>query len=332
MTKVWRLLFIFLTLSLILVVAANLVLPDNNLHMVFCDVGQGDGILLYQKDKQVIVDGGPNDSILSCMSRYLPFWDRKVEVVILTNPDTDHYTGLVSILKNYKVENYVAPQLSKDDASFAAFQKVVQAEEKEGMRVHYGYAGQRIDLASPGVTSRAWRVWEMEEVWPTREYFAQTVIPAQAGNQKDIDWVPASAGMTKEGAVLSTSTGKETNELSLVYLLKFGNFKALLTGDLQPPATDAVAQFIARQEGERGLKSATTVLKVPHHGSKNGLTEGLLKAVSPQLAVISVGRNNRFGHPSPETLNLLKGVQTLRTDQEGDIEVVTDGKMWWVSK
>ncbi|MBI2590940.1 MAG: MBL fold metallo-hydrolase [Candidatus Blackburnbacteria bacterium] len=311
MNKLWRYYFIFLALTVVLFAAGIVYTPDNNLHMVFCDVGQGDGILIYQKDKQAVVDGGPNDAILSCMSRYLPFWDRKVEVVILTNPDTDHYTGLVSILKNYKVENYVAPQLSKDDASFAALQQVVQTQEKKGMLVHYGYAGQKVELASKGSTFRG---WEMEEVWPTREFFVEEVL---AGTAKE------GVGMTGSGEVLAASTGTETNELSLVYLLKFGNFKALLTGDLQPPATDELAALLS-------FLRPISVLKVPHHGSKNGLTENLLKAVSPQLAVISVGRNNRFGHPSPETLNLLKGVQTLRTDREGDIEVVTDGEKWWV--
>lgn len=71
---------------------------------------------------------------------------------------------------------------------------------------------------------------------------------------------------------------------------------------------------------------------MPHHGSKNGLTKKLLDAVTPEVAVISVGKNNRYGHPHEEVLNLLseKEVKILRTDQKGNIEVVANGSTWWV--
>ncbi|MFH1863991.1 MAG: MBL fold metallo-hydrolase, partial [bacterium] len=72
-------------------------------------------------------------------------------------------------------------------------------------------------------------------------------------------------------------------------------------------------------------------IKVPHHGSKNGLTQKLLEAVVPKLAVISVGKNS-YGHPSGETLKILRDYDTkiLRTDQLGDVEVISDGEKFWV--
>ena len=75
------------------------------------------------------------------------------------------------------------------------------------------------------------------------------------------------------------------------------------------------------------------VLKVPHHGSKNGLTKEMLEAASPGLAIISAGRKNRYGHPHEETLGVLRemGVKILRTDQEGEIEIISDGKSWQVN-
>jgi len=73
-------------------------------------------------------------------------------------------------------------------------------------------------------------------------------------------------------------------------------------------------------------------LKVAHQGAKDGLDENFLKKVSPKLAVISVGENNRYGHPHAETLEELKnaGVEIKRTDRDGTIEVVSDCKRWWV--
>jgi len=74
------------------------------------------------------------------------------------------------------------------------------------------------------------------------------------------------------------------------------------------------------------------VLKVPHHGSKTGMTDGFFQWLGPiKLAVISVGKN-MYGHPAEETITRLEkdGASVLRTDQEGNIEVVSDGKNWEV--
>jgi competence protein ComEC len=74
------------------------------------------------------------------------------------------------------------------------------------------------------------------------------------------------------------------------------------------------------------------VLQVPHHGSATGLTAAALQAINPKMAAISVGKKNRYGHPKQSTLQLLKDDQTSiqRTDQRGDIEIVSDGKGWVV--
>jgi competence protein ComEC len=57
---------------------------DNKLHIVFCDVGQGDGILITTPDRHhIIVDAGPDNKILSCLSRHMPFWERTIDLIIL---------------------------------------------------------------------------------------------------------------------------------------------------------------------------------------------------------------------------------------------------------
>lgn len=61
------------------------------------------------------------------------------------------------------------------------------------------------------------------------------------------------------------------------------------------------------------------ILKVGHHGSKNATSQEFLEQVNPEIAVILVGKNNQYNHPSPETLERLQGIQVLRTDEIGDI-------------
>jgi competence protein ComEC len=72
------------------------------------------------------------------------------------------------------------------------------------------------------------------------------------------------------------------------------------------------------------------VLKVAHHGSCTSTTEEFLEAVDPEIAVISVGEENRFGHPCPEVLGRLADLPTYRTDEHGTVEVVSDGTRVWV--
>ncbi len=74
------------------------------------------------------------------------------------------------------------------------------------------------------------------------------------------------------------------------------------------------------------------MLKVAHHGAQEGTSPRFLEAVTPQIAVVSVGAGNRFGHPSAEVLVRLDevGPQVWRTDECGDVEIVTDGQRLWV--
>src|SRR3990167_3526151 len=82
--------------------------PDAKLHLIACDVGQGDGILAVYKDTQVLIDGGADESILECLSKYVPFWDRQLELVVLTHPQLDHYGGLIEVFRRYSVDTFLA--------------------------------------------------------------------------------------------------------------------------------------------------------------------------------------------------------------------------------
>jgi competence protein ComEC len=117
--------------------------------------------------------------------------------------------------------------------------------------------------------------------------------------------------------------GEKTNNHSLVLHLQYGNISFLFPGDIEAP--------VERLLVEAGLPPAT-VLKSPHHGSKSSSSEPFLQAVRPQLAVISVGADNRFGHPSPEVLEryTAHGITPLRTDERGTVELITDGQRLWL--
>jgi competence protein ComEC len=105
------------------------------------------------------------------------------------------------------------------------------------------------------------------------------------------------------------------NDDSLVVRLSFGAFRMLLTGDVEA-------------EGERVLRPGpVAALKVAHHGSRTSTTAELLARTRPQLAVISAGARNPFGHPAPEVVGRLgrHAVRVFRTDVDGAVLIETDG-------
>jgi beta-lactamase superfamily II metal-dependent hydrolase len=120
---------------------------------------------------------------------------------------------------------------------------------------------------------------------------------------------------------------EDENDNSIGIRVQHGSFSVLLTGDSQ--ATERA--FWERNVPD--LIRNCTVLKLAHHGSKNGTDARWLGMVKPRLAVASLGAGNEYGHPSPQTLALLSRTRTpvLRTDQDGTIEIRSDGKNWEVA-
>lgn len=129
-----------------------------------------------------------------------------------------------------------------------------------------------------------------------------------------------------QGLVLSASRepGLSSNAKSLVMRWSYGDIDFLLTGDL--PAEQEV-ELLHRQ-----LQVAAEVLKVGHHGSKYSSTADFLEKVDPELCVIEVGKDNKFNHPNPETINRLGeiGCDIRQTKDFGTITVWSDGKEWWM--
>jgi competence protein ComEC len=119
-------------------------------------------------------------------------------------------------------------------------------------------------------------------------------------------------------------TGEGLNNHSVVLRLRLGRVSFLLPGDIETGVERRLA-------GEPSTLAAT-VLKAPHHGADTSSSAEFLAAVQPQVAVISVGAENRFGHPAAAVLARYaeRGVPMLRTDELGTIELITDGKRLWL--
>ncbi|HLF78830.1 MAG TPA: DNA internalization-related competence protein ComEC/Rec2 [Dehalococcoidia bacterium] len=156
------------------------------------------------------------------------------------------------------------------------------------------------------------------EAW--REAVRENNVPLREGVAGE--WVDLGGGARLEVVSppprLLEGTDDDVNNSSVVLRLVYGEVSFLLTGDL---AAEGEAALLGS-----GGTLGSTVLKVGHHGSDGSSTPVFLNAVGPRLAVMSVGADNTYGHPSPTTRLRLAGVPLLRTDQHGTVRLRTDGR------
>lgn len=120
------------------------------------------------------------------------------------------------------------------------------------------------------------------------------------------------------------------NDNSVVLRVRYKNISVLFTGDIEKNAEDEIVRKYRKKSG----RIVSNILKVPHHGSSTSSTINFINLVMPEVVVISCGKNNRFGHPHFVVLNRYQnyGVEILRTDKDGTIEIVSDGEDYKIYK
>ena len=253
----------------------------SKLEVAFLDVGQGDAIFVTAPGGgQMLVDGGPNNSVLRELGKVMPFYDRSLDVVVATHADQDHIGGLVEVLKRFEVDLLVRSNTTSTSAVYLELENLIKEKNiKEEI------------ITRPEILTMGLGV-EFYILFP---------------NQNTAGW--------------------ETNDSSIVGKLVYGSTSFLLTGD----SPLAVEKYLVTKYGKI-LDS--DVLKVGHHGSKNSSSELFVTAVSPEYSVISVGADNRYGHPSPEALKILTdfGSQILQTMDLGTIVFKSDGQNLIIAK
>jgi len=135
----------------ILATTAAATMPDDRLRVSFLDVGQGEAILIQKGSQQVLVDGGPSPQALALeLGEKMPFWDRTIELVVLTHPHADHITGLVEALQRYRVEQVLYPE---SDYGLPICRQWLELIGEKDIACTIAQAGQEIDLGD-GITMK----------------------------------------------------------------------------------------------------------------------------------------------------------------------------------
>ena len=274
-------------------------LPPAGLSAAFLDVGQGDGICLRTKETVVLVDGGSSDKKRLGEQVLEPFLKSQgiaeIDYAVVSHGDQDHISGLTYLMESecgIKIEHLVLPWLGKGDE---AYDKLQELAERMGAKIHWMKDGDYI----------------------------------QEGKLK-LNCLYAGEEEKKE----------DRNEHSLLIQAVYGEAGILLTGDMSAEGEQAwleQEEIWKAMEGESWLKGKNDaksgqiqvqVLKVAHHGSKYSSCREFLKQIQPDCAVISCGEGNRYGHPSPETLERMEEqrIEYMVTMEDGAVIVETDGE------
>lgn len=243
-------------------------------ELYFFEVGQGDSeFLKLPGGVKILIDGGPGNRVLSGLDSVLSPFDRYIDLIVLSHPETDHFGGLIDVIERYRVGAFI---WGGQEATAKGFKDLTAAISEKKLKNVIVSEGDRIKY---------------------RDSILEVISPSKNFPQKT-----------------------SMNDSSLVLTLSAGGASALFTGDIG---------FLSENNILKKYNLDIDVLKVGHHGSKNSSGKEFLRALSPEVAIIEVGKNS-YGHPTSEVLNRLAsvGAQIFRTDRDGTIKLeIAGGKI-----
>lgn len=248
-------------------VVAYYIMQSQDVVVAFLDVGQGDATLISHGSYQILIDGGSDQTVLlEEIGHVMPFWDRKIEIVIATHPDADHIDGLIGVFTYYDVDQFWHTSVQKDSSVLDKL--VAVSKEKDGVEDVQPIAGDMIFISDHAY---------VEIIYP----YVKTV-----------------------------SLQSDINDTSIASIVNIGQQRFYLGGDLS-----------SQIENEIVFSKPLTVAKASHHGAKTSTSDAFLQKTKARDVIISVGADNRYGHPHDEVVKRIEkqGLQSLRTDQRGRI-------------
>lgn len=298
--------------ALILGIAGIIILTNRwgergRLTTVVLDVGQGDSIFMRGPEGNTyLVDGGSSDVKKAGRYRIEPFLKSQgvgvLDYVLISHGDSDHMNGVEELIERQdigaKIGTLVLPAQEVWDE---ALEKLAKKAEIYGIRVAVIKPGQNIKEGDMAITC---------------------IQPGNPGTKTENQ-------ESEEGD--AEGRYEPGNAASMVLAVKFGRFDMLLTGDVEGEGEERLTDQLA----EKYSDCTWEVLKVAHHGSKNSSSEGFLRQMQPAYALISAGRENRYGHPHQETIERLTdaGSKIYSTQENGAIIVeVEDGETMKVGR
>lgn len=276
------------------------------LKILVIDVGQGDCTLVVGPNgRTLLMDAGPAGAGLEAVLPAFEFYGISLlDWILASHYDADHIGGLPEVISGQDgifdtEDDWIAKEALLDRGDFTSKETPIYAAYLESLPENRqeAFPGQNLDLGA-GATA--------------------TVIVV---NGRFID-----------GRSIHLNPDEE-NEASIGILIRFGDFEYFTAGDLTGGGAPGGYETKDLETYAGEIIGDIDVLHAGHHGSATSTNEKFLSLVSPEAAMISVGKENDYGHPTEIVLQRLEdvGAQVYRTDQLGNIEITTDGEGYEIS-
>ncbi len=250
---------------------------SSDLEVYFLDIGQGDAILIKTPYGQnILVDGGPDNAVIQRLSENLAWWDKKIDLMILTHPHSDHVGGLAGVISRYNVEKILYTGVIHNSPDYTAWLEIIR------------------DCGIPLIIIDRPQIVKLGE-----DCRLDILYPMESILGKEVS---------------------NLNNSSIIIKLIYKETKFLLAGDIELETEQELLNS--------KVDLSAQVFKVNHHGSDTSNSQEFLQAVNPDIAVIQVGAENDFGHPSRRVIKRLErmGVKIFRNDLDGTVKVISDGE------
>ncbi|MBI2982253.1 MAG: MBL fold metallo-hydrolase [Deltaproteobacteria bacterium] len=265
--------------------------PAAPLRIIAIDVGQGDGTLVIGPDgTTLLIDTGPLFSGSRPILERLAAEDvTDLDLILLTHFDTDHIGGTLELLGKFTP---VVPVIDRGDST---------VQDHPLFFSYLDIAGDHRRAAVPG------------ELFSLGHGATAMVVVVN--------------GQYLDGTGIHLNPDEE-NEASIGLLIEYGEFRYLTSGDLSGGGSPGgyPTKNLEKKLGE--IVGDIDILRLSHHGSDSSTRDDFLEWVTPEIAIISVGRENTYHHPAVKVIERLdkRGIEIFRTDQDGTIEIRSDGK------
>ena len=269
--KIVSLFFVLITVILLFCTVKN-INRSGNLEVIYLDIGQGDSILIKDPSGlNFLIDTGPGHITTQKVQKELSIFNKALDSVLITHPDSDHSGGVASIINSIDTK------------------RVIISTEND----YSNYIKDKDSKVS----------------------FVNTFNNISLSNEISLKV------LNPESGILGTE-----NEKSIVNTMSYGNFNFIFTGDADSETERKLVSQGYFDKNEN--KKSVNILKVGHHGSDTSSSEIFLKKIKPEYCILSVGKNNKYGHPAKNAMDRLQKYckNIYRTDLNGGISFKTDGK------
>lgn len=310
---------------------------NQRLGVHFLNIGQGDAIYIKApNNNSVLIDSGPqNEKVIAEIQQFKNIFDRRINVLLITHADADHIGSMKKVIEKFQYQKFAYSGLSSDTKLFQDL--MIQVGQVE----HINENKKLVLTSGMSIVLDEAKDIRFDVLFPDFDFqingYKNCKVIQENKSQKNKKVKSKSkSSNTKDPCLKLLNT--ETNLNSIVGRLSYGSTSFMLTGD----APVEVEKFIIERHENKSFDRSTRmdqtnlksdVLKLGHHGSKTSTSAVFLNALSPNFAVISVGKDNRYGHPHKIVLDTLDDykksyqstLEVFRTDLDGTVSFYSDG-------